>query len=310
MIRYARLGRVDLNVTDLRRSRRFYGDIVGLQEIDAAGAAAEFACGSDACFLTLHQASEAGLKSIGWELADLSQLQSLEVALTTHAVPFSIQALRKREIGTGVCVVDPTCGAVQEFYCRLQGAAVCTDVSHTRVQRIGHVVIATPDADRSVRFFCNVLGFRESDRIEEGTVFLRPFPTKFHHGLGIARSDRPHFHHLNLMVSDIDDIGRALHRMQKHGVTVAFGPGRHPVSGSVFLYFFDPDGLTLEYSMGMEEFDEDAPRGTRVWPAGLSSVDAWGAVRHPDTGRNGAIEQMAANARSRFAGGRAETEAT
>ncbi len=35
-----------------------------------------------------------------------------------------------------------------------------------------------------------------------------------------------------------------------------FGPGRHPPSESVFLYFLDPDGLTLEYSFGMEEFPE------------------------------------------------------
>ncbi len=68
------------------------------------------------------------------------------------------------------------------------------------------------------------------------------------------------------MVADIDDIGRALHRLRHHGVTTAFGPGRHPVSGSVFLYFFDPDGLTLEYSFGMEDFNEADPRPTRVWP--------------------------------------------
>lgn len=291
MIRYARLGRVDLNVTDLRRSRHFYSDVVGLQENGATHASAEFACGPDPCSIGLHQASQAGLKSVGWELADLNQLRCLEETLRRHAVPFSCRALSQGKGGTGIHVVDPTSGAVHIFYCPLEIAAPCgTAFAPVRVQRIGHVVIATPDADRSVRFFCDVLGFRESDRIERGTVFLRPFPTRFHHGLGFARSDRPHFHHLNLMVADIDDIGKALHRMRHHGVTVAFGPGRHPVSGSVFLYFFDPDGLTLEYSFGMEEFDEDAPRQSRVWPAGLSSVDAWGAVRHLDTGRNGTIE--------------------
>jgi len=295
MIRYARLGRVDLNVTDLQRSRHFYSEVVGLQEINGpTHAAAEFACGADPCFIGLHQASQAGLKSIGWELADPKQLQFLKVALSEHAVPFSLRACSKGEVDAGVSVADPTSGAVHMFYCRLECEPLCTAFTHTRVQRIGHVVIATPDADRSVRFFCDVLGFRESDRIERGTVFLRPFPTRFHHGLGIARSGQPHFHHLNLMVTEIDDIGRALHRMRQHGVTVAFGPGRHPVSGSIFLYFFDPDGLTLEYSFGMEEFDENDPRSARVWPAGPASVDAWKAVRHADTGRIGTIEQWLA----------------
>lgn len=289
MIRYARLGRVDLNVTDLQRSRHFYSDVVGLQEINATAASAEFACGTDACFIGLHHASEAGLKAVGWELADAGQLQALEKALAEHAAPFSPNASSTDGCGASVSVTDPTSGAVHMFYGPLERERPSAAIMHTRVQRIGHVVIATPDAERTARFFRDVLCFRESDRIEQGTIFLRPFPTRFHHGLGIARSDRPHFHHLNLMVTDIDDIGRALHRLRRHGATVAFGPGRHPVSGSVFLYFFDPDGLTLEYSFGMEEFEEDDPRSARIWPAGSASVDAWNAVRHPDTGRIGAI---------------------
>jgi 2,3-dihydroxy-p-cumate/2,3-dihydroxybenzoate 3,4-dioxygenase len=291
VIRYARLGRVDLNVTDLQRSRRFYSDVVGLQEIcSASDAKAEFACGVDACFIGLHQANEAGLKSVGWELADLNQLPSLKAALAEQAAPFFLLPSSKGELDSAVGVTDPTSGAVHIIYCAPESDRPHTTVTHTRIQRIGHVVIASPDADRASRFFCDVLGFRESDRIERGTIFLRPFATKFHHGLGIARSDRPHFHHLNLMVTDIDDIGRAFHRLRHHGVTVAFGPGRHPVSGSVFLYFFDPDGLTLEYGFGMEEFADDDPRKPRVWPAGPASVDAWSAVRHADTGQFGTIK--------------------
>jgi 2,3-dihydroxy-p-cumate/2,3-dihydroxybenzoate 3,4-dioxygenase len=291
VIRYSRLGRVDLNVTDLQRSRRFYSEVVGLQEIcGASDAMAEFACGADACFIGLHQANEAGLKSVGWELADLKQLRALKADLAERAVPFSLRPSPKDELDAAVSVTDPTSGAVHIFNCSPASDRPQIAVTHTRIQRIGHVVIASPDADRAARFFCDVLGFRESDRIERGTIFLRPFATTFHHGLGIARSDRPHFHHLNMMVTDIDDIGRALHRLRHHGVTVAFGPGRHPVSGSVFLYFFDPDGLTLEYSFGMEEFDDNDPRGPRAWPAGPASVDAWSALRHADTGRIGAIE--------------------
>ena len=56
------------------------------------------------------------------------------------------------------------------------------------------------------------------------------------------------------MVSEIDDIGTAINRFKHHDVPIVFGPGRHIASNSVFLYFLDPDGLTLEYSYGMEEF--------------------------------------------------------
>jgi 2,3-dihydroxy-p-cumate/2,3-dihydroxybenzoate 3,4-dioxygenase len=95
------------------------------------------------------------------------------------------------------------------------------------------------------------------------------------------------------MVSTIDDIGRALHRLHRHDVPVVWGPGRHPPSDSVFLYFLDPDGLTLEYSFGMEAFDAHDPRAPHDLPGGPTTVDAWGAPRDPRLGAVGAIARCA-----------------
>jgi 2,3-dihydroxy-p-cumate/2,3-dihydroxybenzoate 3,4-dioxygenase len=78
------------------------------------------------------------------------------------------------------------------------------------------------------------------------------------------------------MVTDMDDIGRALYRLRKNNVPIVYGPGRHPPSGSVFLYFLDPDGMTLEFSYGMEEFPEVEAREPRVLPGALESFDFWG----------------------------------
>jgi 2,3-dihydroxy-p-cumate/2,3-dihydroxybenzoate 3,4-dioxygenase len=92
------------------------------------------------------------------------------------------------------------------------------------------------------------------------------------------------------MVSDIDDVGRAWHRMTKAGVKIAFGIGRHPPSGSVFLYFYDPDGMTVEYSFGMEEFPEAGAREPRMLEPVPESLDTWGAVPDAAFGRVGVIE--------------------
>jgi 2,3-dihydroxy-p-cumate/2,3-dihydroxybenzoate 3,4-dioxygenase len=56
-----------------------------------------------------------------------------------------------------------------------------------------------------------------------------------------------------------------------------YGPGRHPPSGSVFLYFTDPDGFTFEFSSGMEEFPEVDPRAARHLPFVPESFDYWGS---------------------------------
>jgi 2,3-dihydroxy-p-cumate/2,3-dihydroxybenzoate 3,4-dioxygenase len=61
-------------------------------------------------------------------------------------------------------------------------------------------------------------------------TFMRPFPSPFHHGIGVGKGPKPVIHHLNFMVSEIDDIGKSQNRMKKHDVPIVFGPGRHPAS--------------------------------------------------------------------------------
>ena len=56
------------------------------------------------------------------------------------------------------------------------------------------------------------------------------------------------------------------------------------------LLQLDPDGITIEYSFGMEEFAEHGPREPRLMPKGLQSIDYWGAMPDQRFGKVGAIE--------------------
>jgi 2,3-dihydroxy-p-cumate/2,3-dihydroxybenzoate 3,4-dioxygenase len=76
-----------------------------------------------------------------------------------------------------------------------------------KIQRLGHVVWATPHMTGHW-FLPDVLNLR-SDSLGEGITFYRAFPNPYHHGIGIGRSARNHFHHLNFMVTEVHDVGRA-----------------------------------------------------------------------------------------------------
>jgi len=52
----------------------------------------------------------------------------------------------------------------------------------------------------------------------------------------------------------------------------------------------NPDGLTLEYSFGMEEFAEDGAREARQLPFSMDILDSWGSAPLPATGKGGAVE--------------------
>jgi len=187
--------------------------------------------------------------------------------------------------------------AAIEFYIERSGEPPAEFVpTVVKVQRLGHVVFSTPQYQESIHFMQSVLGFLPSDDIDDVIAFMRPPPSPYHHGIGIGRGPHHGLHHVNFMVLEIDDIGIALNRFKRHDVPVVFGPGGHPASNSVFLYFLDPDGLTLEYSFGMEESPELTPRMARSLPPRPQSIDSWGGVRDPRMSAKGLVQPYAAGA--------------
>ena len=294
-IRYRRLGYVAINVTDLDRSAKFYETEVGLTRTGETDAAVFLRCSDKHHDIMLTKAAVAGLKRVGWEMESEAALH----AVLSHLKDLNIVTI---QVDDGECetlgisnayrAMEPTTGAVFEFYSAMQNAASQYVPTHTKIARLGHLVIASPDRKATVAFMHDELNFRISDQIDETVTFMRCFPNPLHHSLGIGQGANALLNHVNFMVTEIDDIGKAQWRMKKVGSPIVFGPGRHPPSNSVFLYFLDPDGITLEYSFGMEEFPEQNPRAPRDMPKGLQSIDDWGAMPTEGFGKIGAIESL------------------
>jgi len=291
MIRYERLGRVDLNVTNLDRSGRFYEDLVGLQRADkqAIDGSLKFLCGTDNCEVVLHESTTPGFRSMALALQGEEAFETLRARLEEHGV--ACQVIPDNEWLRAWRMREPNTGATFEFY--LPHAAQDSPSfvpSVAKIQRIGHVVFTTPRYAETIDFMTRVLAFAASDDIEGVISFMRPHPNPYHHGVGVARAERHGLHHLNFMVAEIDDVGIALNRFKRHQVPVVFGPGRHIASNSVFLYFLDPDGLTLEYSFGMEEFPETGARAPRTLPPRPESIDSWGGRPDPKLAAVGDVQ--------------------
>ena len=295
MVRYQKLGYVDLNVSDLARSRDFYRDMVGLEYVGPHQGTERFRCDPEEPYsVALHASRTPGFKRAGWILQDEAQFEVLQQRLDAAQCPWeplSPQECADRAFRRAIRTVEKHTRATLEFYLPAGPREVRpVQATHTLIQRLGHVVFSTPERAAAVAFFRDVLNFKESDSVGESITFMRPFPSPWHHGIGVARAARPQFHHLNLMVSEIDDIGKALNRARRANVPVVFGPGRHIASGSVFLYFLDPDETTLEYSFGMEEFPEVDARAPRLLPPVPESLDSWGAVREAGMAAKGEME--------------------
>ena len=299
MLRYRGLGCAALNVTDLERSRRFYRDTLGLQ-FDGEGPEGElfFRAGGGHQGVVLHWGDKPGLKRIGWELESEAQLDLLAETLDRCRVKWrelSPQTCRSIRVDRCIRMVEANTGASFDFFSGFVTRSLAPrEATTSKIRRLGHVVLRTPRYREAVKFFEEALNFRASDEIEDRITFLRCFPNPFHHSLGIANAGRNMLHHVNFMLSEAGDVNAAADRLRKSGVPIMCGPGHHPPSGSAFLYFLDPDGLTLEFSHGMERFEESAPRAPRVLPPVAKSSDSLSNARDPRMYAVGEIETLSA----------------
>ncbi len=291
-LRYKKIGYVALDVTDLHRSIAFYRDVVGLTLEASDARAAWFRCSDDHHNLVLYGAAEAGLRRVGFMLESPAAIAGAREYLA--GLGWQVETLSAAESdalhqGETIRFRLPANNLQFEFYGAIEAAATPFQPSVAKIARLGHCVIASENKPAVVGQLVEQLNFRVSDNFGEAVTFMRCFPNPYHHSFGVARADADRFHHVNFMVVDIDDVGRATNRLKKNNVEIVFGPGRHDISDSIFLYFLDPDGLTVEYSFGMEEFDEHEPRTPRMLPPKPEVLDSWGGAPAPRMGKQGRI---------------------
>ncbi len=295
--RYRKPGYVALNVTNLDSSIHFYRDLVGLQLEERHGDEVAFLrCSQDHHNLVLYRAAVPGIKRMAFEMEsekdlDLARRHIEQLGWRLRDVPANEAAVLKQ--GNTLRFKIPDSTLTFEFYTRMDRAPTDYATTVCQIQRLGHVVLRCANRDAVLRTLTEQLNFRVSDHFGDQVSFLRCFPNPYHHTFGVSRGDADGLHHVNFMVTDVDDVGRAMNRMQKAGVQVVYGPGRHDISNSIFLYFLDPDGLTAEFSFGMEEFPENEPRAARQLPMKPEILDSWGGMPKPGFGSKGEVETNA-----------------
>ena len=292
--RYRKPGYVALNVTDLDKSIHFYRDLVGLQLEQRIGDEIAFLrCSDDHHNVVLYRAAAPGIKRLAFELespADVDAAQAYLRGLGWTVDDVAGPVTERLQQGPTLRFRAPEHALTFEFYARMARASGAYVPTVAKIQRLGHVVVHCRERDAFLRTLTERLNFRVSDHFGDQVAFLRCFPNPYHHSFGVSRGEHDALHHVNFMVTDVDDVGRANNRMRNAGVEIVYGPGRHDISNSIFLYYLDPDGMTTEYSFGMEEFPEAAPREPRQLPMRPEILDSWGGLPAPKFGKAGGVE--------------------
>jgi catechol 2,3-dioxygenase-like lactoylglutathione lyase family enzyme len=144
-----------------------------------------------------------------------------------------------------------------------------------RPRKLGHVVIGTPDAEASQRFFVDGIGFKVSDEVRGVAAFLRC--SSDHHNLLLQNSPVAFLHHTSWQVEDVDEVGRgAMLMLEGHPERHTWGLGRHFIGSNFFWYLRDPAGNFSEYYSDMDIITDDQLWKPGTWEPTLRALYAWG----------------------------------
>lgn len=136
------------------------------------------------------------------------------------------------------------------------------------------IVLDDPSAARDERLWTQVCNACVSDRI--GDIPLMRV-NAIHHTIALVRAPKAGIQHINHQVESSDDVLRSYYFLSERRVPIVFGPGRHPTSGARFLYFKGPDGMIFEYSVGVDEIEDEATHRPRQFGFEPSSFCMWGS---------------------------------
>jgi 2,3-dihydroxy-p-cumate/2,3-dihydroxybenzoate 3,4-dioxygenase len=272
-IRYVRLGTRDLAGAD-----RFAREVVGLEHARSEAGAMYYRSDQRDHTLVYFEGDPADQR-VGFELRDADALDAAAAALSDAGIDVrraSATECEQRRVRAGVCFDDPS-GNHIELVVRPDHSGVRHFPSRDAgITGFSHIGLCSTDPLRDEAFWTGQLGARVSDRIGNAALLRID---EVHHRIALFPTTHAGVQHVNHQVASIDDVMRAWYQLQQWGVRVVFGPGRHPTSGAVFLYFEGPDGMIYEYSTGVRLIgaDQEALYQPRQFPKAPSSFCMWGS---------------------------------
>jgi catechol 2,3-dioxygenase-like lactoylglutathione lyase family enzyme len=272
-----RLGYVVLQVDDLAVATDMFVSQVQLQVNEKHDDAVYLGSGGAHHWVVLRsdEGVPRGLRTIGFELDDAVSFEQAEAVLDDAGVPHERSAAPVAEdrVGQLLRVADPD-GFGVELFRGMLAAPWPRAPRWVQLERVLHTAISVGDLSKSLNFYTQVLGLRESDWIEETSVFLHA-TDRYHHSLVLqARPGPPRVDHLCFQTESFDDVMRARAIVKKSGYELRDDLLKHAPSGSIGFYFEGiPQGLGIEFCHGhaVVEPGHQPGRFARV----LQAKDVW-----------------------------------
>ena len=226
-----------------------------------------------------------GIAATGWEVAGRKEWECLLATLDKFGVeaqPGTTESAAARGVADYIRVVDPS-GSVVEFCYSPITEPIVNMVSPNGVrfvtgeQGLGHLTQVAADYEATVDFYVNILGFHVRETIDLGIRATFLGCNSRQHALAIIDGRGANaYHHIMVEVDSIDDVGRALDKVNAGAARLTVGLGRHWDDKMISFYMASPSGFQIEYGYGGIQVDPQTWTETRQGGRGGASL--WGHI--------------------------------
>jgi hypothetical protein len=192
----------------------------------------------------------------GGERVRLFDPNGLQVDLIHGAVKIERKVTRREPILVNTPLVNARINA-----------GVRTPVEPSPVFRLGHVVLQSPDFDRTLDWYMTHFGFIPSDAavLPDGRANLvfcrlnRGSEPADHHSLAILGGPAASLLHVSFETYDLESVGQGHQYLRARGWSHHWGLGRHVLGSQIFDYWKDPAGDEWEHYADGDLLDASQP---------------------------------------------------
>ena len=292
-IRYLRIG-----TPDLEGAIGFATDVVGLQLVAREGKAAYFRSdsvetrGDTRDHTLVYFEGDPADHTVGFDLLDPDDLDAVGAELERAGRPVRRGTREECELRRArdmIATLDPSGNKIEIVARPYHSGVRYFPGRDAGITHFSHIGLYSSDARRDQDFWTGICNARVSDWLGE-SPFLRI--DTVHHSVVLFPTDHGGIEHINHQVEDIDDVMKAYYWLRERGVHIVWGPGRHPISTAIMVYFAGPDGMIFEYSCGVKHIapEEEATYRPRQFGMDRFNGCMWGSTRTLPESRTEALD--------------------
>jgi 2,3-dihydroxybiphenyl 1,2-dioxygenase len=270
----SQLGYLGLGISNAKAWHDLVASIIGMQVVPGDDKATSYLRMDEYHHrVELHSNGSDDLEFVGWEVPDLVTLRRVVEQLEGGGVTVTRgtpdEADHRGVVDLFKCD-DPNGIGTEIFY----GRPINQQPFHparpmsgfkTGDMGLGHILLYAHSLAETLRFYCDLLGFRVSDftevRAPGGIVrlaFLHCNPR--HHSVAFLEAPvaPKRINHVMFECNSLDDVGTGHDLCLQLGVPIAIDLGRHMNDHMVSFYMASPSDFALEYGWDGRTIDVDA----------------------------------------------------